>query len=202
MSIESIVGPVIGAAVAVSAIWVKELLERRKNAQVWFDETYIRHGIDRLLEYLRLYDVQLVLLLHGRDVLLLNDEMSSPTDASGISKPLPIEAMIRVETLLKTTTYTQITSLLPGNVSFFISVPSEKRSKVLLTEKITFIRAAYESLVNVRQELLNVSIKRKSQVHSLNQNEILRGLIADFENFSEKYIKNTEIRGDLIEMGR
>jgi len=202
MAIESIVGPVIGAVVAVSAIWVKEFLERRKNAQVWFDETYIRHGIDRLLEYLRLYDVQLVLLLHGRDVLLLNDEMSSPTDASGISKPLPIEAMIRVETLLKTTTYTQITSLLPGNVSFFISVPSEKRSKVLLTEKITFIRAAYESLVNVRQELLNVSIKRKSQVHSLNQNEILRGLIADFENFSEKYIKNTEIRGDLIEMGR
>ena len=202
MAIESIIGPVIGAVVAVSAIWVKEFLERRKNAQVWFDETYIRHGIDRLLEYLRLYDVQLVLLLHGRDVLLLNDEMSSPTDASGISKPLPIEAMIRVETLLKTTTYTQITSLLPGNVSFFISVPSEKRSKVLLTEKITFIRAAYESLVNVRQELLNVSIKRKSQVHSLNQNEILRGLIADFENFSEKYIKNTEIRGDLIEMGR
>ncbi len=202
MAIESIVGPVIGAVVAVSAIWVKEFLERRKNAQVWFDETYIRHGIDRLLEYLRLYDVQLVLLLHGRDVLLLNDEMSSPTDASSISKPLPIEAMIRVETLLKTTTYTQITSLLPGNVSFFISVPSEKRSKVLLTEKITFIRAAYESLVNVRQELLNVSIKRKSQVHSLNQNEILRGLIADFENFSEKYIKNTEIRGDLIEMGR
>jgi len=202
MAIESIVGPVIGAVVAVSAIWVKEFLERRKNAQVWFDETYIRHGIDRLLEYLRLYDVQLVLLLHGRDVLLLNDEMSSPTDARGISKPLPIEAMIRVETLLKTTTYTQITSLLPGNVSFFISVPSEKRSKVLLTEKITFIRAAYESLVNVRQELLNVSIKRKSQVHSLNQNEILRGLIADFENFSEKYIKNTEIRGDLIEMGR
>ncbi|PYS61415.1 MAG: hypothetical protein DMF76_11120, partial [Acidobacteria bacterium] len=191
MAIESIVGPVIGAVVAVSAIWVKEFLERRKNAQVWFDETYIRHGIDRLLEYLRLYDVQLVLLLHGRDVLLLNDEMSSPTDARGISKPLPIEAMIRVETLLKTTTYTQITSLLPGNVSFFISVPSEKRSKVLLTEKITFIRAAYESLVNVRQELLNVSIKRKSQVHSLNQNEILRGLIADFENFSEKYIKNT-----------
>ena len=202
MAIESIVGPVIGAVVAVSAIWVKESLDRRKNSQVWFDETYIRHGIDRLLEYLRLYDVQLVLLLHGRDVLLLNDEMSSPTDARGISKPLPIEAMIRVETLLKTTTYTQITSLLPGNVSFFISVPSEKRSKVLLTEKITFIRAAYESLVNVRQELLNVSIKRKSQVHSLNQNEILRGLIADFENFSEKYIKNTEIRGDLIEMGR
>ena len=202
MAIESIVGPVIGAVVAVSAIWVKEFRERRKNAQVCFDETYIRHGIDRLLEYLRLYDVQLVLLLHGRDVLLLNDEISSPTDASGISKPLPIEAMIRVETLLKTTTYTQITSLLPGNVSFFISVPSEKRSKVLLTEKITFIRAAYESLVNVRQELLNVSIKRKSQVHSLNQNEILRGLIADFENFSEKYIKNTEIRGDLIEMGR
>jgi len=202
MAIESIIGPVIGAVVAVSAIWVKELLERHKNSQFWFEETYIRHGIDRLLEYLRIYDVQLVLLLHGRDVLLLNEDLSSSAGSSGVSKPLPIEAMIRVETLLKTTTYTQITSLLPGNVSFFISLPSEKRSKVLLTEKINFIRAAYESLVNVRQELLNVSIKRKSQVHSLNQNEILRGLIAYFENFSEKYIKDTEIRGALIDMGR
>lgn len=202
MAIEAIIGPVIGAVVAVSAIWVKEFLERGKNSQVWFDETYIRHGIDRLLEYLRLYDVQLVLLLHGRDVLLLNDQISSSGDPSGISKPLPIEAMIRVETLLKTTAYTQVTSLLPGNVSFFISLPSEKRSKVLLTEKIAFIRAAYESLVNIRQELLNISIKRKSQVHSLNQNEILRRLIADFENVSEKYVKNTEIRGALIDMGR
>src|SRR5437016_13015296 len=131
MAIESIVGPVIGAVVAVSAIWVKELLERRKNAQVWFDETYIRHGIDRLLEYLRLYDVQLVLLLHGRDVVLLSDEISSSAATSGISKPLPIEAMIQVETLLKTKTYTQVTSLLPGNVNFFISVPSETRSRVL-----------------------------------------------------------------------
>lgn len=193
MAIESIIGPVIGAVVAVSAIWVKEFLDRRKNSQVWFDQTYIRQGIDRLLEYLRLYDVQLVLLLHGRDVLLLNEDMSSSADASGFSKPLPIEAMIRVETLLKTEAYTQIASLLPGNVTFIISVPFEKRSTDLLEQKIKFIRTAYESLMSVRQELLNVRIKRKSQVHSLNQNEILRRLIADFETFSAKYIKSTEI---------
>jgi hypothetical protein len=198
MAIEPIIGPVIGAVVAVSAIWVKELLERHKNSQFWFEETYIRQGIDRLLEYLRLYDVQLVLLLHGRDVLLLNES----AETSHISKPLPIEALIRIETLLKTKTYTQVTCLLPGNVSFFIDLPLEERSKILLVEKISFIRAAYESLVNIRQELLNVSIKKKSQVHSLNKNESLRRLIAEFESLSEKYIQGTELRGALIDLGR
>lgn len=198
MTIESIVGPVIGAVVAVSAIWVKELLDRHKNSQFWFEETYIRQGIDRLLEYLRLYDVQLVLLLFGRDVLLLNES----AETSQTSKPFPIEALIRVETLLKTKTYTQVTCLLPGNVRFFVEIPFEKRSKVLLTERIQFIRAAYESLVSVRQELLNVTIKRKSQVHNLDKNESLRRLIAQFESFSAEYIQRTELRGDLTDLGR
>ena len=58
----SIVGPIIGAIVAISAIWAKEILEARKNNQSWFEQTYITEGIDPLLAYLRLTDVQLTVL--------------------------------------------------------------------------------------------------------------------------------------------
>jgi len=54
----------------------------------------------------------------------------------------------------------------------------------MLSDFDKILSAAYESLGNVRRELLNVSIKRKSQVHDLAQNEILRCLIADFERVS------------------
>jgi hypothetical protein len=197
MAIESIVGPVIGAVVAVSAIWIKELLERRKNSQLWFEDTYIRQGIDQLLEYLRLYDVQLVLLLNGRDVPLLNESADT-----SMSNRLPIEALVKIETLLRTKTYTQVTCLLPGTIRFFIDLPSEKRSKVLLTEKINFIRTAYESLLSVRQQLLNFSINEKSKVHTVSKNAPLRHIVDEFEKYSEEYIQRTEIRGALIDLGR
>jgi hypothetical protein len=201
MAIESIIGPVIGAAVAVSAIWVKEILERRKDSQFWFEETYIRHGTDRLLEYLRRYDVQLVLLLSGRDVLLLNEDVGAPPQASRISEHLPIEALVRVETLLNTKAYTQITSLLPGNASFFLNIPFESRSKVILAEKINVVRAAYECFLFIRQELLKVKIKSKAQVHNVYQSEALRRVITSYENASEKYNKEAALREAMIDMG-
>ena len=59
----AVIGAVIGAVVAVTAIWAKEYFENQKAAQSWFEQAYIADGVDRLLGYLRLQDIQLVVLL-------------------------------------------------------------------------------------------------------------------------------------------
>src|SRR6266581_5584514 len=44
-------GPAIGAVIAIVAIWAKELFERRKSVQTWFEEHYIFHAVDLLIAH-------------------------------------------------------------------------------------------------------------------------------------------------------
>src|SRR5262249_53084059 len=48
-TIKVLTGPVIGAAIAILAIWAKEFFERRKSIQTWFEEQYIFQGVDLLI---------------------------------------------------------------------------------------------------------------------------------------------------------
>src|SRR5687767_1869697 len=84
-----IVGAIIGAIVAVTAIWAKEILEARKNAQSWFEQTYITEGIDPLLAYLRLHDVQLTMLLGTTQTVELQGAGKFP-NVDNISKAVPV----------------------------------------------------------------------------------------------------------------
>src|SRR5262249_14115869 len=60
---ESAVGTFTGAAIALASMWMKELFARRKAAQVWYEQYYIAEGIDRLLSYVRMIDVQMATLI-------------------------------------------------------------------------------------------------------------------------------------------
>jgi hypothetical protein len=202
----SIVGPVIGAVVAVTAIWAKEVLDTRKNSQSWFEQTYITEGIDALLAYLRLQDVQLTLLLSNRQTIELKDAGKFP-NVENISRNLalnvfPVEALVRVETLLKTDDYTALIATLPEFVRLYTNIEPEKRSLAVMSEKLGLIRQAYLSLKTIREELLDCKVKKKADVRKLNQKESISEALKKFSQEGQRWSERTSERNRLIDQGR
>jgi hypothetical protein len=94
----AVVGAIIGAIVAVVAIWAKESFESRRIAQSWFEQVYISDGIDRLLGYLRLQEVQLLVLRTYRETITAGATTFPNIEnfAGDISlSAFPLEALVR-----------------------------------------------------------------------------------------------------------
>jgi hypothetical protein len=200
-----IVGPVIGAVVAVTAIWVKEVLESQRNCQSWFEQTYITEGVDSLLAYLRLQDVQLTLLLSSRQTIELKDAGKFP-NVENISSNValnvfPVEALVRVETLLKTEDYTAVIATLPEFVRFYINIEPEKRSFAVMSEKLGLIREAYLSLKTIRQELLECKVKKKADVRGLDEKASIKDTLKKFAQEVQTWSERTPERNRLIDEG-
>jgi len=74
-------------------------------SQSWFEQVYITEGIDRLLGYLKLQEVQLILITVGETLELKDGAFSfdneSVSDDYQVSA-FPVEALVRVEMLLRT----------------------------------------------------------------------------------------------------
>lgn len=190
----SIVGAIIGAIVAVAAIWAKEMLESRKASQNWFEQTYIAEGVDQLLAYLRLSDVLLTTLLHTRQTVELKGVGKFPDIENNLKSMkmsvLPVEALVRVETLLKTRDYTAVVANLAEFIRLFNNIEPEKRSFEMVSNKADLVRSAYLSLENIRQELLEIKIPTKKAAHKVHKNatinKILRQLSLECSKWSEK----------------
>lgn len=206
MDISSIVGPVIGAMVAVAAIWAKEVLEARKESQSWFEQIYITEGVDRLLAYLRLQDVQLTLLLSNTQTIELKDSGKYP-DVESISRNVtlnafPVEALVRVETLLNTDDYTALITTLPEFVRLYANIEAEKRSFAVMREKLGLIREAYLSLKTIRQELLECKVRRKADLRTLYEKASIKDTLKKFAQAGQRWSERTSDRNRLIDEGR
>jgi len=200
----AVVGPVIGAIVAVTAIWTKEHLESRKASQTWFEQSYIAEGIDRLLGYLRLQEIQLALLSVSQTAEVNDGRFSF--DHENISKNVglnafPVEALVRIETLLKTRDYVAVISSLPEFIRLIALVDPEKRSRALLSDKIALVRQTYQSLLTIREELLGIKVKRKSDIDQIHKNEHIQAALARLSEEHQKWSDRSGERERLVSMG-
>jgi len=201
-----IVGAIIGAIVAVAAIWAKEILEARKNAQSWFEQTYVTEGIDPLLAYLRLHDVQLTVLLGTTQTVELQGAGKFP-HVDNISKDVPlnvfpVEALVRVETLLKTREYTAVIATIPEFVRFCSNIVAEERSFAMVSDKINLIRDAYNSLDAIREELLDAKVNKKKEVRKLHENQSIKASLTQFSRKSQEWNERSSERDRLISQRR
>jgi hypothetical protein len=201
----AVIGAIIGAIVAVVAIWAKDILESRRIAQLWFEQVYISEGIDRLLGYLKLQEIQLVVLRAFREEIVVKDGAVFPNiDNLTREVPLstfPVEALVRIEMLLRTPEYTAVISNLAEFTRFHNSLPPEKRSQATMTQKINLVRQAYASLVEIREVLLGVKIKKKSKIHAINQNDAVAKTVARFAQEAQKWNERVNERDKLISQG-
>lgn len=198
----SVIGAIIGAIVAVTAIWAKEGFDSRRISQSWFEKVYISNGIDRLLGYLRLQEVQLLVLRTYRELITAGD--STFPNIESFAGDVSISAfppLVRVETLLKTREYTAVIATLPEFTRFFNSLPPEKRSRPVLTEKMQLVGRAYDSLVAIREVLLGIKVKQKANIHTIHQNAKVIEIVARFAEEAQKWNERVNDRDNLISQG-
>ena len=91
--VKTVVGPLVGGAIALSAIWIKESFDRRRALQTWYEDQYIRGGIDPLISYF--------MTMHFALFEYENDDWA-PKELIH----MPIEALTRVQTVLRTEVFT------------------------------------------------------------------------------------------------
>lgn len=201
----AVLGAIIGAIVAISAIWIKEKFDDRKNSQTWFEQTYIFDGIDKVLAYLRFRDIQLVKLLSIRQMI----EIRGKPLAEGLDtlpqneelEVIPVEALVKIETLLNDFVFTGLISTISDSSNNIRSISPEKRSQVNLIETIQLIRQGYESLKEIRRALLNIKVKTKHDIHSLYKNNAIEVALKKFNEQSDSWDARTGERDRLIAKG-
>ncbi len=193
-----VIGPIIGAITAVVAIWFKEVFEKKKNVQLWFEQTYIIEGIDRLLWYLKTHEIYYTKLLATNETIKLADGRILPYLKLDLLDELPVDAIIKVENLFGTNLYTAITLNLYDELLFFENLPAEKRSKALISDKLGVIRNACKSLTDIRDELLLVKVKKKSDTNRFQGDEKIQAILENCGKTVQNWLGRSKKRENLI----
>lgn len=175
------VGAIIGGLITIAALVLKELFDRRRAVQSWYEDTYISEGIDRLIVY-----------LSGLESVLSNLSQGYPDDPA-LNEPYPRQAVERFRTLFPNST-------VPGWISVFRdNCEKQKRELTMQKNQHTDTKIQRDSeppgiqrahgiviilmkgLRSLECELLQSKVARKAQVHTIREREKIGVLIEDIE---------------------
>lgn len=197
---------VVGGLITLSALWLKERLDRRRSAQEWFEKTYIDKGVDRMLYRLRIEILQLVEMVSMRQLAdLIGGKEPSPgierLPRHDLTEAFPLEALVRLEIILGSM---NLTAVIAGGLdlaSQLAPLPASRRSPTLLRENITYLQTVYNNMDLLRTELLTIKIKRKSDVYSIRKNEKIQAVIRNLEQSDQAWQAQTGERDRRISEG-
>ena len=203
---ESAVGTFTGAAIALASMWMKELFAGRKAAQVWYEQYYIAEGIDRLLSYVRMIDVQMATLIPTSQVAALyrTQEPSHGGERAPKSEAhetYPIEAIVRLETLLNDDQITTMITISHGASDDMKKIPTGLRSLTLMTSSLGNLRTLYSHLKMIRAELLKVKVKRKSDIKNIHKRKGIKQSLNKLSKFNDEWVVKTNERDRLTSQG-
>jgi hypothetical protein len=201
--IESAIGTSIGGAIALGSMWIKELIDRRKAAQVWYEQYYITEGIDRLLSHVRIMDLQLATLVRANEMvsILRTNELYPGVEKSLKSEAheaFPLEALVRLETLLDDSLITAVITTSQGVGEFMKNMPPMRRSTILIASAIQQLRNLYGHLRTIRAELLKVEIKQKSDIKDIHKRPSIKQVLAQLDESNTEWLAKTIERDQAI----
>jgi hypothetical protein len=149
--LRAIIGPIIAAIFVVIGIALKERYDRRRTAQLWYEQYYITEGLDRLISYLMTVEMVIGSIHTNPDLSVLKLEA------------IPYEAFTRMQILLRRRDFVPLSML-------FTWLPRYK-------ENIKFVEAArllahglQYNFSQLRQELLRLNVYHKSDVYKVAEN--------------------------------
>ena len=205
--IEQAIGIILGGGITVFGIWAKELLDRKRTAQTWYEDSYITNGIDRSLAFLKIKYLQLTRLLTTRQLIELQGGLPLSSRPEILSKEetsevFPLEALVKLELLLGVSDITASLAMLNEKVFTFSRIPPEKRSLGFMQQTVFFLNETYTHLTSLRQSLLGINIKRKSDAHRIKKNKEIEATLQKIRSLNEKWIADTAERSKLISEGR
>lgn len=145
---ESLIGTFAGGVIAVGSLCLKELLDRRRGAQVWYEQYYMTEGIAPLRSYFMMVEMQLIELYGGGS-------------AENISLPrAPYETITRVVSLLDCRGLLAVSGLLTG-------VGNKYQSRAYVWDCIGLVKMVGAHLDSLSRELSSQSIRSRTAAHSL-----------------------------------
>ena len=196
-----VLGPAIGVLTALGAIWLKEVFDRRRAVQLWFEQTYVEDGIDRLVWYLKTFEIYLYKLMADSNFPQVEGMAWTPHINLDIVDKLPIDVLIRVETLLGTNAFTAITANLYDHLVLTMNIDSSKRSKALISDKLGIIQNACSALLDIRRELLARRPTKKTQMYDIQFDPSVMSRIASFKTAVDRWAERANTREQLISRG-
>jgi hypothetical protein len=161
--IETILGPLIGAAVALVAIWLKEIYDRRRELQTWYEEHYLREGLDRITSHIMAVEY------------CLNANPDDPAVPEEVLK-LPVEAITRIQVALQSDVFTQAIPMLHWATKY----PSLKDTPVFKARQ-ALTQDLRRLIDELRKEMLKADIKRKTGVYDIANRPRIKQLNAQID---------------------
>lgn len=161
--IETIFGPLIGAAVALVAIWLKEIYDRRRELQTWYEEQYLREGLDRITSHIMAVEY------------CLNANPDDPPVPEEMLK-LPVEAITRIQIALQSDVFTKAIPMLHWAIKY----PSLRDTPVFKARQ-SLTRDLRQLIDELRKEMLKADIKRKTSVYDIANRSRVKQLIAQID---------------------
>jgi len=204
---EAAIGTFTGGAIALASMWIKELIDRRKVAQTWYEQYYIAEGIDRLLSHVRIMDLQMAALIPASQIAAEYETKGQSFDVgrlprSEVHEAYPLEALVRLETLLKDGLISSVVTISHNKSDFMQKFPPGSRSQTLMISSLNQIRNLYGHLRTIRTELLKVKVKQKSDIEDVSNRPDIKQALDQLRQFTAEWQAKTEERDQLISQGK
>lgn len=167
-SIRFMIGPAVAAVFVVIGIWLKEVYERKRTAQLWYEGYYITEGLDPFIAH--------ILTL---ELLLLDFRFS---DVRPELVRLDLTVGSRVLTLLGSRRIVAAAYFLESAVE--VIKPKEKltpEDHKKLDPRIDHAQALNDLLGDLRKILLKITITNKAAIYEIRNRSDVARLIASIE---------------------
>jgi len=204
---ESAIGTFTGGAIAIASMWIKELIDKRKAAQAWYERYYIAEGIDRLLSHVRMIDVQMATLIPTSQVAALYRTQERHSGVERLPKSeehetYPLEALVRLETLLNDDQITTMITISHSASDDMKKIPAGLRSLTLMSSSLDNLRTFYGHLKTIRAELLKVQVGRKSDIKNIHKRKGIKQSLNKLSKFNDEWVAKTNEWDRLISQGK
>lgn len=167
----SLLGTLLGAFVALSAIWLKDRIDRRREAQLWFEKKYITDGVDLLSTWFLYQKIKINQTTHTHKFAFQESMEIFPLNAIAIidtlfEKPFLLQA---ANSIIKT-----------ANASYLRYDFNAELRKNISESVIADIDIILKGLHELRSMLQGVRIKDKTYTINLTNSQEFRQWRATF----------------------
>jgi hypothetical protein len=193
-TIKTLAGPVIGAVIALMAIWLKEFFDKRKSVQSWFEQHYIFEGIDALISHFILLEISIA-NLRMTEVFCSKDKSSIRVE------DLSPDVISKLEAILQNRMFLVSASFIRRIIEFEFS--DKAFEKNALDECFKLAKKYSSILKDLRKVLLSIELKHKTDVYDISaENKTIVTLLDSMYTSHIEAVNKLGIQFTINEKGR
>ena len=187
---QTLVGTIVGGFIVIATNWISSQRESRRATQEWYEQTYLTDGIDLVIAHL----ISIRFKIHDHAYPDLNVQVDS-------ADTVPVNALARYQSLLKDAMLPTLIAYLhiridencppTDNARDRAAVAQSFVSRGVATELSKIVITTNDLLFELREELLNIKIHTKHDIHNIHKNERVSLLLKRLDKMANEIGKST-----------